>query len=450
MHIFSHVESFLQHNCPQTSPFLLAFSGGSDSLCLFHCLLLYRKRHAVPFHVAHVDHGWREESLKEAETLQKLAEAHQVPFHYRRLEPSLLKGNLEAACREERYAFFATLHHQISFQAVLTGHHLNDQAETVFKRILEGTHWSRWSGLLPETCLHGVRILRPLLKVTKKEIKEFLARENLLPFEDSTNKDVQFLRARFRESLFPRLNEEFGKEIQNSLARIGEEAQELTAFFEERLNPLLQQQQLGPWGVLLDLQDCLPATQLETKFLLRQFCRAHGFFLSRTLIDQAAAALSGGAANLRFAMGSQRLVVDRRRLFLRCPFQSEDKIPPFDMASETCEQRGWKVWMTQDFFQKDDPLSSWKQGWKGHLTCALPLRGYQLSWDVEGQTWLKKRWNEAKVPAFLYHLFPVIKGKDGICHEFLTGKRLLQLQEGDPCWKITLKYRNTEVHKSSS
>ena len=93
----------------------MALSGGPDSLCLFYCLLEYRKRYGTPIHIAHVDHGWREESRQEVEILQRLAGNNQISFHLKTLNPTLMKGNLEAICREERYAFFAELCESIQF-----------------------------------------------------------------------------------------------------------------------------------------------------------------------------------------------------------------------------------------------------------------------------------------------------------------------------------------------
>ena len=126
-----------------------------------------------------------------------------MPFHSKGWNPNLLEGNLEAACREERYLFFSSLNQQHSYQGVVTGHHQNDQAETVFKRILEGSHWSRWGGLQPESCLYGVRVLRPLLEISKSAIQDTLKSAGLIAFDDPTNRQPAYLRARFRESFFP-------------------------------------------------------------------------------------------------------------------------------------------------------------------------------------------------------------------------------------------------------
>ncbi len=317
MTIFSQVETFLHIHCLSQRPLLLALSGGSDSLCLFHCLLTYRKKYGTPFHIAHVDHGWRQESAAEAQTLRQLALLHDLPFHLKTLNPASMEGNLESASRNERYAFFSLICNQFDCQGVLTGHHQNDHTETIFKRILEGAHWSRWGGLKSENRIQGVRVLRPLLHVTKEEIRQMLIEANMEAFEDPTNRDTRFLRPRLRHSLLPRLSQEFGKDVEGNLVAIGRDASELTAYFEARLLPLLNALQDDSSGAYLDLQSCLPESLVETKYLLRLLCAKLGFFLSREMIEQAAEALQTNKSQRRFIMKKKELTIDRRRIFIR-------------------------------------------------------------------------------------------------------------------------------------
>lgn len=316
MTIFSHFQDFIKRFCSASSPLLLALSGGPDSLCLFYCLLMSRQREGIPFHVAHVDHGWRPESQDEANALKQLTVDHQVPFHLKTLDPQSLKGNLEAACREERYTFFAELSRQNNFQGVMTGHHQDDQAETVYKRIVEGAHWSRWVGLKPESWHSGVRLLRPFLTISKSEIQQFLSQRRIEAFEDPTNHHVQFLRARLRKTIFPWLNREFGKQVQKNLVHIGKEAEELNDYFERHLAHLMEDVKRGPEGVSLNLQNKLPASLIEIKYLIRLLCAREQFFLSREIIEQVAVALQVGKRHQLFMMGSRQIRVDRQCLFM--------------------------------------------------------------------------------------------------------------------------------------
>ncbi len=446
MSISLRVESFLTAFCPSSSPLLLALSGGADSLCLFYCLLAYRERIGTSFHIAHVDHGWRSESQTEAEVLQKLALHYHVPFHLKTLNPSSLSGNLEAACRQERYAFFAALCQQYALQGVLTGHHQDDQAETVFKRVLEGSHWSKWEGLKAENWIQDVRVLRPLLEVSKKDIRLFLAKHAQQPFEDPTNQDERYLRARFRETIFPWLNQTFGKEVQKNFLLIREEAQELTDFFNLRLQPLLETPLKGPWGICLDLQKTLPATLLEIKYLLRLLVMQQGFFLSRPLIEQIAQALQQGQAHQLFVMGSHRLWVDRRRLFVLHPFSTQEELPSIQVKAGYSRWGNWEINVTEEYVVQSPSISSWQEAWQGHMEGYFPLENYYTLGFLSNSeksihlTPIKKRWSQAKVPAFLYSFFPLLWQNSAICGEFLTGKSSLSLKEKKSFWKINLNY----------
>ena len=446
MSVFSRVESFLRVFCTSDFPLLLALSGGADSLCLFYCLLTYRSRYGLPFHIAHVNHGWRQESQAEAQALQELAFRHQVPFHLKNLDPSLLEGNLEAACREERYAFFAAICKQIEFQGVLTGHHQDDQAETIFKRILEGSHWSRWTGLKSENWIQGIRVLRPLLGIAKCEILQTLAQEGLQAFDDPTNHHLHYLRARLRETIFPRLNQEFGKQVQKSFIEIGEEVHELVSYFESRLVPLLDQMIQGPWGIHLDLQNHLPATLLEIKYLLRLLCARQGFFLSREIINQAAIALQADKAHQLFVMGLRHVWIDRQRIFIIHLPLIENEHQSQEIQLGGYFLGNWRVEVGEDIYSSNHQMTSWKEGWQGHLRNYLPLGSYTIGFikclnrRAVNIPAVKKRWNQAKVPSFLSAYFPLVWAETGICHEFLTGKPLASLKEGLPCWRVDLKY----------
>lgn len=440
-----HVASFLNSFRLSSDPFLLALSGGADSLCLFHCLIAYRERTGIAFHIAHVDHGWRQESQAEADALQKLAVRYQVPFHLKTLNPAVLEGNLEAACRQERYVFFAALCQQYALQAVLTGHHQDDQAETVFKRVLEGAHWSRWTGLKTENWMHGARVLRPLLNVSKQEIRFFLAEHAHQHFEDQTNQDERYLRARFRETIFPWLNQTFGKDVQKNFLIMRDEAQELMDFFGQRLQPLLDSSLEGPWGICLDLQKTLPVTLLEVKYLLRLFVAQQGFFLSRPLIEQIARALQKGKAHQLFVMGIHRLWVDRCRLFVLNPFFKQQELTGLKMAPGNGLWGNWTVEMKEETLIETPLISSWQDAWRGHLWGYFPLEDYTLGFlsdsdRAQNLIRMKKLWSQAKIPAFLYSFFPLLWQNSVICGEFLTGKSFLSLKEKKSYWKINLDY----------
>jgi len=214
------VKDFLSIRLKKGAKLLLALSGGSDSLALLHLLIECRASLDFDLHIAHIDHGWREESLEEAKILEKLARSLRLPFHLHILK-EIPDKDRENQCRIQRLQFFSTLHKQYHFQALLLAHHADDQAETVLKRICEGASWRGLGGLLEEKEIDGLPIWRPLLSVRKKRLETYLSQKHLTPFQDKTNLDPAYLRGRMRSKIFPDLEVAFGKQIGNNLVKLG-------------------------------------------------------------------------------------------------------------------------------------------------------------------------------------------------------------------------------------
>lgn len=308
------VTEFLRKRYKNEYPLLLAFSGGPDSLALLHVLLEYSRRFPLKVALAHVDHGWRPESAQEADLIGKMAAGLGLPLHIKRLDPKAMQGNLEAACREERLTFFGDLCREYGYGAILLGHHADDQAETVLKRTLEGVALPYLAGMHSETLLYDLKLWRPLLSVTKKQVLAWLEQRGLKGFEDSTNKDPRFLRGKFRTRIIPLLSEEFGKEIAPALCRLGEEAEQLHEYLNSQVAPYLDQAVSGPFGSLLDLSLNCPASPVISKHLIRCFCERHLFALSKDALETAALLLETGAANKQIKTGPHTLSIDRKRL----------------------------------------------------------------------------------------------------------------------------------------
>ena len=150
------VAAFLKEHWDGSSPLLLGYSGGPDSKALLYALL---EAGVKNLHLAHIDHGWREESGAEAEALRGEAESLGCPFHTVRL-PKPGKGNWEDEARKGRLAFFQSLFQIEPFQALLLARQKEEQAETVLKRVLEGAQ-SR-PGIEPAGRCEQMAGLRPL------------------------------------------------------------------------------------------------------------------------------------------------------------------------------------------------------------------------------------------------------------------------------------------------
>ncbi len=225
------VKEFLYRHWDQTSPLLLGLSGGPDSKALLYGLL---DAGCKTLHIAHIDHGWRKESAQEAAILRKEVEGLKLPFYSTRLE-KVPPCNLEDAARKERILFFRSLFEEIPFQALILGHHADDLAETILKRVFEGAHLPFLGGMQSVGSLNKMIVWRPLLSMQKKELMAFVEEKGLKPFLDPTNKDPTYLRSRLREEMFPFLQKSFGKNIMGNLCLLSERAAELRLYLDGKI-----------------------------------------------------------------------------------------------------------------------------------------------------------------------------------------------------------------------
>jgi tRNA(Ile)-lysidine synthase len=436
---------FLYRHYNQEKPVLLGLSGGPDSLALLHLLLEFKEKHPLNLGIAHVDHCWREESTEEARQLEKMAADNGICFHLKTLNPGSLKGNLEAACRQERLQFFASLCHEYGYQAVMLGHHAGDQVETVLKRVLEGASLSCLGGLREAAAFEGLTIWRPLLQFRKTDILNLIEQTGRKPFHDRTNEDPRFLRGRFRTRILPLLSNEFGKQVENSLQRLGSEANELKDYLELKLSPYIHKIQQGPWGFFLDLSTDCPEHLFETKFLIKKICQMTNCLISRNCLEKAAKFIESKEADKYLTMGNRILYIDRRRLFLLMrPIPALSGICRIESGAH--EYRGWKVVASMADAEEKTPITSWKDAWEGKCEVCLPQGNYHLgmvslSANFPFGSPIGKWWTNGKVPAFLRYGVPVVWEDCNIRAEFLTGHTLAKKSNVSDKWmKISLEY----------
>lgn len=201
---------------------LIAVSGGVDSMNLLHFLYIYRKKLDIEIAIAHVNHKQRIESDTEEAYLREWAGNHQVPIHV-----AYFSGTFsEKAARDFRYSFFKqmmTAHH---YTALVTAHHADDQAETIFMRLLRGSRLRHLSGMQPVNAFGSGELIRPFLTYSKRDLPD------IFHFEDDTNHSLEFLRNRIRNRYFPVLEEENPK-FKQALRYLGNESQQLFQAFQD-------------------------------------------------------------------------------------------------------------------------------------------------------------------------------------------------------------------------
>ena len=231
---------------------VLALSGGLDSMFLFHILSTYQEELGIELFLAHVNHKQRPESDDEEIELRKLAEQVGVPIYVAHFTGDFSEAN----ARQFRYDFFREVMEKTSSTALVTAHHADDQAETIFMRLIRGVRLQHLSAIKERQTFDKGELIRPLLSFYKKDFSE------VEHFEDRTNKENHYFRNRVRNIYLPQLEKEnvqvkkaildFGKEVSDYQIAIDElsqtvDVEDLTKFlcFSEETQRILLQQYLS-------------------------------------------------------------------------------------------------------------------------------------------------------------------------------------------------------------
>ena len=215
---------------------LVAVSGGSDSVGLLRLLHQFSEPLGLRLSVAHLDHGVRgDEARADAEFVGALAESLGLPFYLGQWQPTRT-AHFEADARQARYGWLMEVAKgPAAANVIATGHTRDDQAETILHRILRGTGLRGLSGIPAHRvlCSHPrLRLVRPVLCVSRGEIRDYLGSLNQAFREDKSNSDPSRTRARIRQDLLPKLAAEYNPGVVDALVRLGS----MASAFERELD----------------------------------------------------------------------------------------------------------------------------------------------------------------------------------------------------------------------
>lgn len=184
----------------------MAVSGGPDSMAL----MVLARAAGLEGRAVHVDHGLRCGSDAEAGLVEAAAVALGFGFESRRVEVGA-GPDLEARARRARYAVLP--------EGVLTGHTMDDQAETVLLNIVRGAALDGLRGM-SGTEVSGPPVRRPLLGLRRRETAEVCRAAGIEPFDDPSNRDPRFRRNRIRSEVLPLLDDVAGRDVAPLIARL--------------------------------------------------------------------------------------------------------------------------------------------------------------------------------------------------------------------------------------
>lgn len=173
----------------------VAVSGGADSVCLVHWLVAIGVRPVV----LHVNHGLRENASVEAEHVRTMATDLGLACHVFHWDAPKPTTGVESAARDFRYAAMLQFCRENNISDLLVAHHADDQIETFLMNLARGSGVVGLAGMRAVSVRDGVNIVRPLLDVTRAELKQYCDDNNIRYFHDEMNDDEQYMRVRMRQ-----------------------------------------------------------------------------------------------------------------------------------------------------------------------------------------------------------------------------------------------------------
>ncbi|AZC12956.1 tRNA lysidine(34) synthetase TilS [Microbacterium sp. ABRD28] len=218
---------------------IIGLSGGADSLALTAATVFEAARRGIRVVAITVDHGLQHGSEDAADAARRAAEASGATARVVRVEVAAT-GGPEAAARDARYAALRAAAREEAAAAILIGHTLDDQAETVLLGLARGSGAASLQGMAAASDLEGVPLLRPLLALRRETTRAACAALRLVPWDDPHNADPRFARVRVRERVLPVLEAELGPGIAEALARTAEQLREDAEAFDEMIDETIE------------------------------------------------------------------------------------------------------------------------------------------------------------------------------------------------------------------
>jgi tRNA(Ile)-lysidine synthase len=370
-------------------PLLVLVSGGGDSVCLLDVAVRLDARVTA----LHVNYGLREGAAGDEELVQELCSRLGVPLFAERVtlgDPAA--GNLQERARDARYA----LAERLAEGDYATGHTASDQAETVLYR-LAVSPGSR--------ALHGMparrgRLVRPLLGVTREEVRAYLRSRGLEWREDPSNADRRFARARVRHDLIEALRS-IGPAAERTVAETARQLREEASVLDAAVDAALEELGGGPGVSASVLGRQLPAVR---RLVLRRLAEQAGGELAAGEAEQILALGGRGSKSLDLGGGLRAVVEYGTLRFTRAP----DAAVPDPVALPVPGHVRFGDWEVEASVGGPGDVAV-----HGELGSILTVRGWRdgdrmRPVGLGGTKTLQDLFTDRKVPRALRHTLPVV------------------------------------------
>ena len=322
------LEQFLNHldaigPVRRSHKFLLAVSGGMDSMVLLDIFI----RGNLSVTVAHCNFQLRpEEAAREEELVGNICRKNNIPLfveHFNTKEyADANKLSTQLAARELRYGFFHRILEERELDWLATAHHLNDSLETTLLNLLRGTGLEGLQGI----SRHNVRIIRPLLFATRKDIEDYASSNRVTFLQDSSNLANDYSRNFLRNKVIPLLKE-INPGLEQTFRSTSQRLQQSYNILTQRIRTL-ETEAVSQDGEKVLILKRVIAESGEPQLFLWELIKKFGF-----TYDQCAKILATTRPGKHFSTNTFDLVNDRTYYVLRAQTQREFDFCTIDTAT---------------------------------------------------------------------------------------------------------------------
>ena len=238
---------------------VVGVSGGPDSMCLLHVLIMLKNEMNFEICVAHINHMIRKEADSETEFVKDFCKKNNIECFVKKVDV-INKATEEKLGTEEegrivRYEFFEEVRKNTKSNKIATAHNANDNAETVLMNLIRGTGTSGLKGIEYKRDY----IIRPLLDCQRCDIEEYCKIKKLDPKFDESNKENTYTRNKIRNLLIPYIQKEFNPNIIDTLNRLSDiskkEAEYWKKTTENEYNNLVDKDFSNDMKICLNLKE---------------------------------------------------------------------------------------------------------------------------------------------------------------------------------------------------
>ena len=321
----------------QNDRILLAVSGGRDSVALLSIMVELKEYWNWELLVCHIDHNLRPgEDEKEAALCRDLADKFDLKYLEKTVDllsssakkkyksKSSQNPSLESIAREARYEVFNEWANEYHCNAICSGHHMNDQAETVLYRMLTGAGLKGLQGIPASREI----FVRPLLELRREELSQYIFKKKLSYFDDPSNKEQKFVRNKIRHAVIPALKGMGFDDPEQALASTAASMEEASLALEQISHEAYQRTVVSSAkSVKFRIKQYEELPVYVQKKILRNIFNLHFSItqhLSEKQLDQILAFIENGEQGASTDLFGVSILKDRECIVF--PFESGEKL----------------------------------------------------------------------------------------------------------------------------